>query len=171
VNCFTSNQCSEWLKQRGIAEAPYGVKVPRGTHYLQFAPPKSDECDAFVASILAALGPFSGALLQLTDWIYDPEYEADPTAALRLMHGERRSLIDVPGFLFDPNEMPEAIGLGSLVLKRGWTGYIYLESKAATLLLWDGDLIDFWSKEKGIAEQLRATLLQSKARVVHGHVR
>jgi hypothetical protein len=120
-----------------------------------------------VSSLFEALGEFPGALLHVTDWIWDSEYGADPTTALRETIGESRALIDVPGFLFDPSEFAAANDLGSLILKRGWTSYIYLTSGAATLLLWEGDLIDFWSREKRLAKQLKVLLHSIEARVVH----
>jgi len=169
VICLTSEQCSEWLKQHGISEAPYGSKLARGVYYLQFAPPRNAECRVLVASLLNSLGSFAGGLLQLTDWIWDSEQESDPTAALRKAHGEHRSLLDAPGFLFDQNEESTAIDLGSLILERGWTGYLYLGSKIATLLLWEGDLIDFWSKDKRATEQIRTMLQSCGTRILHDH--
>jgi hypothetical protein len=107
--------------------------------------------------------------VHITDWTWDPEYEADPTTALRASIGETRALIDVPGFLFDSSELASAIDLGSLSLKRGWTSYIYLTSGLATLLLWEGDLIDFWSTDKRLAEQLKIVLHSIDAQIVHDY--
>jgi hypothetical protein len=167
VEFLNAAQCSAWLKHRAIHEAPYGSKVTTRARYLQFAPPNRRDCRAFVAALFGTAGDFSGALLQLTDWVWDPEHEPDPTAAFRESSGESKALIELPGFQLDRTELPLAIDLGALVVTRGWTGYVYLESRAATFLLWEGDLIDFWTKEKGVVERLRGVLQETGARVVH----
>src|ERR1700722_10412018 len=97
--CLTIKECSEWLLQRGITEAPYARKLSRKQVYLQFAPPRQLDRVALITSLFEAPGEFSGALLHLTDWLWDPVYEGDPTAALRASAGETRALIDAPGFV------------------------------------------------------------------------
>jgi hypothetical protein len=168
--CLTQEQCSEWLSKRGIQEAPYRCKLPRHTMYLQFEAPKDGRSQQFLTSALNALGSFSGALLNMTEWHWDPEYEPDPTTHLREVHGEHRSMIEVPGFVFGSSEFAAAIELGALVIERGWTGYLYLESNHATFLLWDGALIDFWSNDKRASAALRSIVRQSDVRIVHDRV-
>src|SRR3546814_4803164 len=75
---------------------------------------------------MEALGGFSGRLLLLTDWIWDDEYDADPTAGYREAINESRSLGEVPGFLFAPDNLQEASELMALVIERSWTARFYL---------------------------------------------
>lgn len=168
--CLTREQCSEWLSQRRIVEAPYGRKLVQGAMYVQFAPADRHGSSAFLKSLLDALGPFPGALLHMTDWLWDPEREPDPTASLREAHCEHRPTDDAPGFVFDRSEFAGAVDLGGLVIQRGWTCYLYLESNVATLLLWEGDLIDFWSKDKIASARLRSVVQRSGARILHDRV-
>lgn len=152
--CLSREYCSEWLRHKEITEAPYARKLARGIAYLQFEPPKDRRDHAFLTSLLDALGPFSGVLLQMTDWLWNDEYESDPTARLREAHGKNRSLIEVPGFLFGPSEATEAVNLGALAL-----------------LLWEGDLIDLWSRDKNASVRLRSAVRNSGARILHDRIR
>jgi hypothetical protein len=168
MKCLTKNECSEWLKQHGVVEAPYGRNLSRGVHYIQFEPPSSkEEISNFVQALMKSLGDFRGCLLQLHDWIYDSEFEVDPTSDIRLKYGEIRSIIDAPGFLFGPSELSDAIKLGALILERDWTAYLYPSSKAATLLLWEGALVDFWSNDIKVEEHVHAELCRNNLRIVH----
>jgi hypothetical protein len=157
MQCFTSNECSEWLRQRAIVEAPYSANKPVHGHYFQFAPPtKPSQITAFTRGLVGELGEFTGALLVFTDWaLYRPD-EMALIDSLRRAHGERRWLIDAPGHLFASTEQAEAIGHSYLPLVFNWSAYLYLASGFATLYFWEGDLIDFWSPD----EKLTQTVLQ-----------
>jgi hypothetical protein len=68
--------------------------------------------------------------------------------------------------LFDHGELTSAVDLGSIVLGRGWTSYVYLTSDVATFLFWEGALIDYWSTDQGLSKQLKAMLRGIGARIV-----
>src|SRR3546814_8706540 len=87
---------------------------------------------------MEALGGFSGGLLLLTDWIWDDEYDADPTAGYREAINESRSLGEVPGFLFAPDNLQEASELMALVIERSWTARFYLATGVTVLQLCEG---------------------------------
>ncbi len=167
MRCLTLEECSGWLHERGIKEVPYGRKLGRKERYLQFAPPTNGNRGGLIGSLFGASDGFSGALMHLTDWAWDPEYEEDPIASLRSSAGETRPLVDVPGFVFDHGELTSAVDLGSIVLGRGWTSYVYLTSGVATFLFWEGALIDYWSTDQGLSKQLKAMLRGIGARIVH----
>ncbi len=168
MKCITEKECSEWLQQHAVVETPYGRELSSGVHYIQFAPPTSkEEIIPFVQALAKSLGDFKGCLLQIHDWIYDSEFEVEPTSDIRLRHGENRPIIDAPGFLFEPGELSDAIELIALILERDWTAYLYPSSKAATLLLWEGALVDFWSDDVKVEEQVHAELCRSNLRIVH----
>ena len=88
MQCFTPTECSEWLRQRDIAEAPHGMPV------LQFELPKeAGRIFAFARSLFLAFGDFPGGLLVFTDWaLYRPD-EMALIDSLRRGHGEPRPLI------------------------------------------------------------------------------
>ncbi|MDD4977904.1 MAG: hypothetical protein PHI29_04670 [Gallionella sp.] len=168
MKCITETECSEWLLQHGVDETPYGHGLSRGVHYIQFAPPTSNEdISHFVQALVKSLGNFQGCLLQIHDWMYDSEYEEDPTSSIRLRCGEGRSIKEAPGFVFEPSELSDAIELCALILERDWTAYLYLTSKAATLLLWEGALVDFWSNDAKVEKHVHAELCRSNLRITH----
>ena len=69
--------------------------------------------------------------------------------AVRRGHQEARRLIDAPGHA---NEEPEAIAHCYLALIFQWSAYLYLESGVATVLFWEGDLIDLWSRDSQLTK-------------------
>src|SRR5579862_350919 len=91
MKCLTSNECSDWLRQRGIIELPYVNN--RQLMCLQFESPRDPrKLTAFVRWLFGTFGEFPGALLQFTDW---NTHNADETAlfsSLRRIHGEQRAL-------------------------------------------------------------------------------
>jgi hypothetical protein len=148
------------LRQRAIVEAPYSAKRPVNGHCFQFATPaRPNQITAFTRGLLGrlgeftgSLGEFTGALLVFTDWSTHNPDEMALIDALRRAHGEHRWLIDAPGHLFATTEQAEAIGHTYLSLIFSWSAYLYLESGAATLNFWEGDLIDFWSPDESLTQ-------------------
>src|SRR3546814_14764536 len=97
----------QWVAQRGLACGPFESWPECG--YFQFVPQRLPvTVRELICALMDALGGFSGGLLLLTDWIWDDEYDADPTAGYRAAINESRSLGEVPGFLFAPDHPPEA---------------------------------------------------------------
>jgi hypothetical protein len=159
MKCFTSSEGSEWLRERAITEAPYSQDDPAEAYCFQFEPrTRPSRLTALMRALFDTFGEFPGALLVFNDW---PLYQPDEMAlmdSLRRGHGEHRSLIDAPGHLFTPTEQAEAIGHSYLAVVFGWSAYLYLASGAATVLLWEGDLVDFWSKDERMIQRVRAVI-------------
>jgi hypothetical protein len=155
MRCFTPNECSEWLREHGITESPYSSDVTR-QFYLQFEPPVTpSRLTSFTRSIFDAFGEFPGALIVFTDWdLYRPD-EMALVDSLRRGSGEQRRLIDAPGHLFDATEQAAGIGYCYLAVIFGWSAYLYLASGAATILFWEGDLIDVWSPDESLRHTTR----------------
>src|SRR5947207_10215141 len=110
MKCLTPNECSDWLRGRGIVEAPYS-RNSTGDFCFQFEPPiKPSRLTAFTRGLFDTFGEFSGALVMFTDWaLYRPD-EMALIDSLRREHGEHRLLIDAPGHLFfSSEEQDEAI--------------------------------------------------------------
>ena len=153
MKSLTPNECSDWLRERHIIEAPDSHDGPMVAHYFQFAPPaKPSRLTAFTRTLVGAFGEFPGALVVFTDWsLFCPD-EMALVASLRRGHGEHRWLIDAPGHLFEPTEEAEAIGHCYLAMTFGWSAYLYLASGAATVNFWEGDLVDFWSRDESLTQ-------------------
>ena len=160
MQCFTPTECSEWLRQRDIAEAPHGAPVS------QFGLPKeAGRIIAFTRSLFLAFGDFPGGLLVFTDWaLYKPD-EMTLIDSLRRGHGERRPLIEAPGHVFTPAEVSEAIGQSYLPIIFAWSSYMYLASGLATVYFWEGDLVDFWTSDSGTTKKVEDVVKQYGLRV------
>src|SRR3546814_17219184 len=82
IEFLTSDESIQWVAQRGLAADPVDSGPEFG--YFQFVPqPLPVTVRELICALLEALGGFSGGLLLLTDWIWDDEYDADPTAGCR----------------------------------------------------------------------------------------
>jgi hypothetical protein len=118
--CFAEDECSDWLRARGIIESPYGKEEPLKCDYLQFAPPeKPGPIMAFTRRLFDAFGGFRGALLQFTDWGLYQEDEMELILSVRRCRGEKRWLIDAPGHYFTSTEQNEAIAHSYLAILFG----------------------------------------------------
>ena len=83
-----------------------------------------------------------GALLRFTDWIWDGEYETDPTAPVRERYNEDRDLSMVPCWVFPPERIDTALALVEIVLVRNWSAILYLPDARLTVQLYgEGDAI------------------------------
>ncbi len=144
MTTLESSNCSGWLREKGIIEAPYRGHEDSPRCYDQLRLPSEPlRISAAVRNLIGTCRVFETALLQFTDWpLYQPDEMAIVTA-LRSAHGESRPLIETPGHLFPFSERDLLIGMFSLAICYQWTAYLYLED--ATLLCWEGELLDIWS--------------------------
>jgi len=170
MKCLTSNECSDWLRQRGIIELPYVNN--RQLMCLQFESPRDPrKLTAFVRWLFGTFGEFPGALLQFTDW---NTHNADETAlfsSLRRIHGEQRALIDAPGHLFTSTEAAEAISHCYLAATFDWSVYLYLAAGTATVYFWEGDLIDLWTANESINQGIHEIVKKYALRVSYSAVK
>lgn len=155
MKCLTLIECSEWLRERRIIDAPYSREEPMEAYGFQFEPPiKPSRLTAFTRQLVGVSGEFPGALVVFTDWaLYRPD-EMALVDSLRRGHGEHRRLIDAPGHLFAPTEEAEAIGHCYLSVMFGWSAYLYLASGAVTVFFWEGDLVDVWSPDEKLTRSI-----------------
>jgi hypothetical protein len=83
-----------------------------------------------------------GALLRFTDWIWDDEYESDPTTPVREKYNEDRDLSAVPCWVFPPERMDTVLALIEIVLVRNWSAILYLPDARLTVQFYpDGEAI------------------------------
>ena len=167
---LTKAECGAWLHRRHIFPRPYGRPEPRGVGYLQFKLPSSLEVRRdFTYELFSTWGCVTSGLLAITDWSYDDEYEDDPTSAMRLAQGEKRSLREVPAQVFRAEEIELAAQLAHLVLERGWTAYWYLPTQTVALL-WEGEIIDLWSPSPQLLAATQLVLIDYCAPVLHRRI-
>jgi hypothetical protein len=162
IRFLTTAECSAWITAHDLVEDP--VANDTSAFYFQFAPqPLQVDLRELICFLMEDFGVFTGGLLRITDWIWDDEYDNDPTIAIREAHGEARSLSDVPGFLFGAGGVEAAAGLLALVIERRWTARFYFSSKNATLQLCEGDRVDVYSIDGDVEERVRYRLIEAGA--------
>ncbi|HEY4294671.1 DUF1993 domain-containing protein [Luteibacter sp.] len=115
----------------------------------------------FADGLMEDLGGLDGGLLRFTDWIWDEEYDRDPTQAYRDQYGEERPLLEAPGVLFGPEGARVAAELLSLILERGWSARFYLRSGAAALHIEEGSRFILFSKEEDTERRVQFRLIES----------
>ena len=163
IEFLTNDESIQWMAQRGLAEDPVDNGPEFG--YFQFVPqPLSVTVRELICALMEELGGFSGGLLLLTDWIWDDEYDVDPTAGYREAINESRSLGEVPGFLFTPDNLQEASELLALVIERSWTGRFYLATGVTVLQLCEGYRVDVYTKDPDVEQLVRYRLITLDAR-------
>lgn len=144
VRFLTQPESIEWLAGRGLREVP-AAEEP-GNSYFQFdLQPLPVKLSDLMGSLMEDLGEFEGGLLLLSDWIWDDEYEGDPTAPYREAQKETRPLNEAPGLLLDKSARQDAVALLSLLVERKWTGQFYFASGATTLRIVKGDRVHVYT--------------------------
>lgn len=160
VRFLTQAESIEWLAGRGLREAPATDKP--GNSYFQFdLQPLPVRLSDLLGSLLEDLGEFDGGLLLLSDWIWDDEYEGDPTAPYREAQKEARPLNEAPGLLLDKSARQDAVALLTLLVERKWTGQFYLASGATTLRIVEGDRVHVYTANPEAERLVRYRLVVS----------
>jgi hypothetical protein len=158
IEFLTHREGLQWVARRGLAAEPIDNGPAFG--YFQFVTqPLSVTVRELISALAEELGGFGGGLLLLTDWIWDDDYDIDPTAGYREAMGEARSLGEVPGFLFAPENLQEASELMALVIERSWTARLYFATGVTVLQLCDGDKVDVYTKDPDLERRLRYRLI------------
>jgi hypothetical protein len=108
-------------------------------------------------------------LLVFNDWALYHSDEMAIVDCVRRGFSEQRPLIDAPGHFFGPTEEALAIGHSHLAVTFGWSAYLYLASGAASVLLWEGDLVDVWSPDESVTQRVLGVVQSYELRVTSGH--
>jgi len=133
IRFLTNSQGAGWL--RAYAISPVSPDETSSNATTQFSvnisgiPPEEVMAALVGDSGLAA----NGALLRFTDWIWDDEYESDPTATVREKYGEDRDLSVVPCWAFPPERIDMALRTVELLLVRNWSANLYLPDARLTI--------------------------------------
>lgn len=160
VRFLTRAESIEWLAGRGLREVP-ATDEP-GNSYFQFdLQPLPVRLSDLIGSLMEDLGEFEGGLLLLNDWIWDDEYEGDPTAPYREVQREVRPLNEAPGLLLDKSARQDAVALLTLLVERKWTGQFYFASGATTLRIVEGDRVHVYTVNQETERLVRYRLVVS----------
>lgn len=155
---LTHGESLQWVARRGLVEDPIDNGPEFG--YFQFVPqPLPVTVRELICALVEELGGFTGGLLLLTDWIWDDEYDMDPTAGFRNVMNEARSLGEVPGFLFSPENLKEASELMALVIERSWTARFYFATGVTVLQMCEGYKVDVYTKDPDLEQRVRYRLI------------
>ncbi|PYO56087.1 MAG: hypothetical protein DMD83_16230 [Candidatus Rokuibacteriota bacterium] len=158
MKMLTEKTCSEWLATKSVPQAPYSQRKRAVPFYEQVKlPAEALRQTAVARQLVASCEPFGSALLQFTDW---PFYKPDEMAVLcglHTLHGDSRPMIESPGHVFDVAERDLLIGMLSLAMHYGYSAYVYFDH-GATLLCWEGGMLDFWCSDELRATEVRRVL-------------
>lgn len=144
VRFLTRAESIEWLAGRGLREMP-ATDEPGSSHFQFDLQPLPVRLSGLIGSLMEDLGEFEGGLLLLSDWIWDDEYEGDPTAPYREAQKEVRPLNEAPGLILDKSDRQDAVALLTLLVERKWTGQFYFASGATTLRVVEGDRVQVYT--------------------------
>lgn len=158
VRFLTRNESAEWLAERGMREIPAADKP--GINCFQFdLQPLPVKLSDLMQSLLEDLGGYEGGLLLLSDWIWDDDYEGDPTAPYRTAQDESRPLGEAPGLLLDAAACQDAVALLTLMVERRWSGQLHFASGATILGITGGDRMDVHTSNPDAERMVRYRLL------------
>lgn len=160
VRFLTRAESIEWLTRHGMREEPSAYDS--GGSYFQFdLQPLPFKLSDLIGSLMEDLGEFDGGLLLLSDWIWDDEYEGDPTTPYREAQKETRPLNEAPGLLVGKAARQDAVALLTLLVERRWTGQFYFASGATTLRIVEGDRVYVYTANPEAERLVRYRLVVS----------
>src|SRR3546814_4977488 len=99
--------------------------------------------------------------MRISDWSSDV---CSSDLGYREAINESRSLGEVPGFLFAPDNLQEASELMALVIERSWTARFYLATGVTVLQLCEGYRVDVYTRDPGVEQLVRYRLITLGAR-------
>ncbi|HET7346587.1 MAG TPA: DUF1993 domain-containing protein [Acidobacteriaceae bacterium] len=157
---LTRAESAKWLAGRGLQEDP--IASQSGRNCFQFdLQPLSVKLSDLISGLMEDFGGFEDSLLLVTDWIWDNEYETDPTAVYREARNESRALDELPGFLFDAAASQGAVALLTLLVERKWTAWFYFASGTTALQITEGERVSAYTTLADAERLVRYRLLVS----------
>ena len=136
MRVLTPEECRAWLlSECGIeVHNPYGYARPEDGKSILSCPRESGRKIALARELVCWMGPFSSALLWITDWPFAGTDEMAIVAALRGSHGHRTPLIEAPGHVFESSEHEEFAGWIALTLWFEWDAHVFQSPFSGTVL-------------------------------------
>lgn len=133
VRFLTNEQGNDWLSAYGLTPDP-DTLLPKDQTLSFVTDTRNLGASELVSTLLDDADTFRlGALVRITNWIWDNEYDSDPTAADRAAAGDHRSLADVPVTVFSAEQREKAMDLLSTILERNWKADLYMPGVRATV--------------------------------------
>jgi hypothetical protein len=170
MRCLDSSDCTNWLAEFSVLETPYWQDTPFGVNYLQFSltdPYEGSEVKKFLLWLDLRLP----GLVQVTDWARFHDDLRD--VGLRSLADEfpleanKVSSTSRSGVLFESNEGVHLVDCCVEVVEQGMSAYLYLPGRV-TLYLWEGELVDVWSRDARFFSELSLWLTNEGIRITGG---
>lgn len=148
-------ECTKWLRDRNMIEAPYGSKEIIKSKYCD-QHKISQEAD-FSSNVIAELTISNEALLVFMDWHFNlPEewhfYPSHQLPLLEMMqstaYGQTPNFDRGLGFLYTSDQRSDLVLHVKSAIELGWSVYLYPDSANTILYFWEGVLLDVWSNSK-----------------------
>jgi hypothetical protein len=160
VRLLTAQQATSWIAAHALPDPskPGGA----ASRKLSFRTELEDlEPGEIVTAVLGDTDEFRGeSMVHVSDWIWDNDYEDDPTARLREKFGEPRSLEEVPAWVFAGGPVDDVRELLDIVIERNWTADLYLPAEGLTVRLLPGGNGEIWTAKADAEELIRYRLIE-----------
>ncbi|MBB3013160.1 hypothetical protein [Cupriavidus alkaliphilus] len=152
MKILSPSECSIWLKREDCCENPYGRRSFSSASSLQFATSRAEGAvSRMVHGIRTILGSPRSYLFQVTDWSRYVEHENSNLSDLKSKGSGNP--FDAWGIVFEAGEADEMFECCISVVDCGMSAYLYAP-QIATILFWEGNLVDVWTNEPELRNQL-----------------
>lgn len=160
VRFLTAEQGDDWLSAYGLTPDP-DTLLPKDQTLSFVTDTRNLGPSEVVSTLLDDTDTFRlGALVKITNWIWDDEYESDPTAADRAAAGEYRSLEYVPVTVFSAEQHEKAMDLLSTILERNWKADLYMPAVRATVRFMGNGRAEVYTCDPDAEATLRFRLIE-----------
>lgn len=155
IRFLTGAQGNAWLAayDMAIAAGPDTDKEPMMVNFG--ATPVRE---AIAALLGGADFSKSGLLIRFTDWIWDDEYDSDPTGPIRAAHHENRDLAAVPAWVFPAASEGIAHDVLELIIERNWTAIVYAPDECLSIHFEGNGDVAIMSSDDVVTERIRQRL-------------
>ena len=153
---YTAEECETWLKDRERLK-PDAVD---GHLRLHVDYPTEPYRIYYIAHWIATqLTNRQPALLWITEWGIWPSSENwQMYYRMRHSYGDCRLLNEAPGHLFLEYQAEDLASFLQLSMLNGWGGYVLTQANYTNLFFSHDEYINFFSKDKGILDQVEKDL-------------
>lgn len=158
VRFLTTQQAASWLAAHELPSKPTHIaskKLSFKTELEGFEPSE------IVTALLGDTDEFRAeSMVHITDWIWDNEYEGDPTAPLRENFGETRALDEVPAWVFPGGNLDDVLALLGIVVERNWSANLYLPTEGLIVRLLPEGKGEIYTSKADAEELIRYRLIE-----------
>ena len=149
--------CSSWIAAHGLIESPYGrTDLPLGVSYTRAVAPEPRTAARPVLSAALAENAQGPALVVVCDWSRHSE-SALPVALQALGDELHPGTFEGAGMEFGTQESSCLLETIAYVFEAGMSAYLYLPGPDATVLLWEGEYMELWTRNPTTVTTARKT--------------